>query len=112
MPVQKDIVVDYQPGETITVELHDGSLIRLKKLDRDYNPADRTAAVAMLDEAKGGEALATGILYYDPDRPSLQEMENLIDSPLVHLESEQLRPNQDSLIKIMEGMRGRIRSGD
>lgn len=112
VPVQKDIVVDYQPGETITVELHDGSLIRLKKLDQDYNPADRSEAVTMLDAAKGGEALATGILYYDPDRPSLQEMENLIDSPLVHLAAEQLRPSQASLIRIMEGMMGRLGNGD
>src|SRR6476620_3596574 len=38
------ITVDYEPGKVVTVEQHDGSSIRLRKLNNDYDPTDRLAA--------------------------------------------------------------------
>ncbi len=107
VPVRDEILIDYAPGETATVELHDGSLIMLKKLDRDYDPADLAAAVSMLVTSRNEEALLTGLLYYDPDRPTILEMDNLVDIPLAHLPVDDLRPNQESLEAIMDGMRSK-----
>src|SRR5436305_7400636 len=36
-----DIAVDYDSGEVFEVEMHDGSSLRLRKLQEDYDPTDR-----------------------------------------------------------------------
>ena len=44
MPFFEDIDVEYEDGETAEVELHDGSHIILKKIERDFGPTNRRAA--------------------------------------------------------------------
>ncbi|HET9034026.1 MAG TPA: 2-oxoacid:ferredoxin oxidoreductase subunit beta, partial [Dokdonella sp.] len=44
IPTREEIVVDFEPGQTISVEQHDGSVLRLHKVDPDYDPCDRIAA--------------------------------------------------------------------
>lgn len=105
VPPREELSVDYDPGETTTVELHDGSLIMLKKLDQDYDPEDRAAAVKLLEASSSDEALITGLLYYNPELPNVMKMENLVDIPLAHLPVEDLRPSPESLKSIMDGMR-------
>src|SRR5213596_2755753 len=38
IPYFENIDVDYDPGTTVSVRLHDGSHVRLRKLDPEYNP--------------------------------------------------------------------------
>src|SRR5882724_3590159 len=40
----ENIDVDYDPGTTANVRMHDGSQLRLRKLDRDYDATDRVSA--------------------------------------------------------------------
>ena len=42
VPSFEDISVDYDPGTTYDVEMHDGSHLRLRKLHEDYDPSNRT----------------------------------------------------------------------
>src|SRR5712671_864335 len=51
VPHFQEIDVEYDPGTTINVEMHDGSHLRLRKLHNDYNPTDRIHAVKALMEA-------------------------------------------------------------
>src|SRR4051812_13535139 len=57
------ITVDYAPGTTGVVELHDGSSLRLAKLEADYNPYDRIAAMAYLQSRAAAGELVTGLIY-------------------------------------------------
>src|SRR5438876_8026318 len=41
VPFFEDISVDYDPGTTTEVTMHDGSHLRLRKLEEEYNPTDR-----------------------------------------------------------------------
>src|ERR1700760_1911984 len=41
VPHFEEIDVDYDAGETINVKMHDGSKLRLHKLEEDYNPIDK-----------------------------------------------------------------------
>ena len=41
VPVFEDITVDYDPGTTTEVTMHDGSRLRLRKLEEDYDPTNR-----------------------------------------------------------------------
>src|SRR5512141_2346907 len=45
VPFFEDISVDYDPGTTVNVTMHDGSQLRLRKLSEDYDPTDRIGAV-------------------------------------------------------------------
>src|SRR3954447_12916933 len=45
VPKYEEITVDYDPGEEVTVKMHDGNSIHLKKLNREYDPTDKSAAM-------------------------------------------------------------------
>ena len=92
---------DYDPGELQVVELHDGTYLQLRKVEEDYDPSDRTAALARLQRAEANDEFITGLLYYDPDRPNLAETERLGDTPLARLGEDRLRPGRDALDEVM-----------
>src|ERR1700682_3239526 len=56
VPAFEDITVEYDPGTTVEVTMHDGSRLRLRKLEEDYDATNRVQAVRRLMEshAKGG----------------------------------------------------------
>ncbi|MBI3242999.1 MAG: 2-oxoacid:ferredoxin oxidoreductase subunit beta [Chloroflexi bacterium] len=105
VPYFEEIIVDYAPGEAKEVELHDGSKIVLKKLDRAHDATDRMAAIKLLEEAKHKQQFITGLIYINQSRADLREQEHLPETPLVHLPAAKLRPSKDSLVKLMEGMK-------
>src|SRR5574341_662217 len=58
IPAFEDISVEYDPGTTTDVRMHDGSHLRLRKLEEGYDPSDRARAVGRLMEAaRTGEVL-------------------------------------------------------
>lgn len=101
VPAREEIRVDYEPGETTRVEMHDGSILVLEKLDRDYDPTDRMQATQLLEDARTNQKLITGLLYLNRDQAPLPESENLPEEPLASLPEEMLRPSESSLAKIM-----------
>src|SRR5437764_2557213 len=52
VPSFENISVDYDPGTAFEVTMHDGSQLRLRKLEEDYNPTDKTHAVSRLMESQ------------------------------------------------------------
>ncbi len=101
IPYFEQITVDYEPGTTTDVEMHDGSHLRLKKLDRNYDPFNRQSALnSILDAKEKGEFL-TGLLYLDEKREDFATLMNTVDKPLSALTAEELRPSKDVLNKIM-----------
>src|SRR4051812_34524168 len=51
VPGFEDISVEIPEGEVREVRLHDGSVLRIRKLERDYDPTNRVAAATVLQEA-------------------------------------------------------------
>lgn len=99
---REEITADYEEGQVINVDMHDGSVIRLKKLDRGHDPRNRRAAIEVLEQAQREQLFLTGLLYYEEPRPTLGETLGLTDTPLAHLNDEQLRPSQDALASLMQ----------
>src|SRR5438477_8137412 len=52
VPAFEEIDVEYDPGTTLEVTMHDGSRLRLKKLEEDYDPTDRIRAITRLNQSK------------------------------------------------------------
>jgi 2-oxoglutarate ferredoxin oxidoreductase subunit beta len=105
VPYFDDITVDYEPGTTTAVTLHDGSKLFLKKVAEDYDPTDKIAALRLLHETARRGEFATGILYIEPDRDDFIELLNLVDEPLATLPLEKVRPPKAALDEIMESLR-------
>jgi len=105
VPFFDDIVVDYEPGTTQEVTMHDGSRVYLKKIEEGYNAQDKLAALTLLHETARKGEFATGLLYIEPDRGSFTELLNLVETPLSMLPEEIVRPPRDVLDEIMERLR-------
>ena len=102
---REEITVDYAPGTVETVTQHDGSVLKLSKLDPDYNPHDRAAAMAYLAEkAKAGEVV-TGLLYIDENPEDLHAHMNTSTTPLNKLTEKDLCPGSKALEAINEDYR-------
>lgn len=101
IPKREEIEVDYAPGEVTEVEMHDGSILMLKKLDRDYDPTDRLAALTLLHQAHVDQLLVTGLIYFNRDQESLTDVQGMIDTPLGALQEADLRPSKEKLAEIM-----------
>src|SRR6478672_13641094 len=60
VPAFEEIDVEYDPGTTVEVTMHDGSRLRLRKLEEDYDPTDKIRAITRLNEAKKDGDMLTG----------------------------------------------------
>jgi 2-oxoglutarate/2-oxoacid ferredoxin oxidoreductase subunit beta len=105
VPVFEEIDVDYDPGTTVEVKMHDGSSLRLRKLEEEYDPTDRVAASKRLMESHAKGEVLTGVFYIKSDAPSFIDMLNVIDEPLALLPESVVRPGRDVLEKCMEELR-------
>ncbi len=100
LPDAKEIQLqgEMQPGEIREVTMHDGSVLVLKQVDRDYDPTDRFAAIRALEEAKQKHILLTGLLYIDTERPALTDLYDLPDDvPFNRMPAERLRPAPETM---------------
>ena len=105
VPIAREIKADYNEGSVENLRMHDGSTISLRKLDKDWDPLDRSSAMnAVLNSKLKGEIL-TGLLYMVPETGDLHEMLQTSDRALNSLTKDELCPGSETLGKINEGLR-------
>ena len=102
VPHFDNIDVEYDPGTTRDVQMHDGSHLRLKKLREDFDPTNRINAVTALMEAHQNGEVLTGVFYVNTEKPSFTEMLNLVDEPLGTLPESRVRPPKSVLDDVMK----------
>jgi 2-oxoglutarate ferredoxin oxidoreductase subunit beta len=100
-----EITADYAPGETITVEQHDGTFLRLRKLAADHDPTDRVKTMNFVQEHAAKGEVVTGLLYVDPKAVDLHEHMNTVETPLNQLTAKELCPGSAALAKINASLR-------
>src|ERR1700690_3599677 len=79
VPFFEDIAVDYDPGSSQEVTMHDGSKLYLKKLEEAYDPTDKINALKRLHETARRGEFATGLIYIEPDRDDFLTQLNLVN---------------------------------
>ncbi len=104
VPFFEDISVDYEPGTTKAVMMHDGSTLLLKKVSADYDPTSKVTALRVLQEAAARGEFATGMIYVEPRRPDFVTLLNLVDEPLASLPLDTVRPPREAFEEIMNGL--------
>jgi 2-oxoglutarate ferredoxin oxidoreductase subunit beta len=105
VPAFEDISVEYDEGTTVEVTMHDGSRLRLRKLEEDYDPTNRIKSITRLHEAHENGEVLTGVLYVNTQAPSFVDMLNLTDDPLATLPESVVRPGREVLSQVMEELR-------
>jgi len=105
VPFFEDISIEYDPGTTKEVVMHDGSKLYLKKVAEDYDPTDKMSAIRLMYETHGRGEFPTGILYIEPDKNDFIDQLNLVDEPLATLPLEMVRPGPEILEEVMESLR-------
>ncbi len=99
-----DIEVDYDPGTTLDVRMHDGSSLRLRKILEDYDPTNKVEAVKTLMEAHENGEVLTGVFYVNTEKPTFIDLLNLVDQPLSSLPESVIRPSKETLDKVMASL--------
>jgi len=105
VPAFEEINVDYDPGTTFEVTMHDGSRLRLRKLEEAYDPTDKVEAVSRLMESHAKGEVLTGVFYINAKAPSFIDMLNVADQPLATLPESMVRPSREALEACMEELR-------
>ena len=102
---REEIVVEFAEGELAEVEQHDGSVLRLRKLHRDFDASNRIAAMNYIQEHHARGEVVTGLLYVDPEAGDLHEHLKTSETPFNRLTAKQLCPGPAVLEKMNASLR-------
>ncbi|MBS1704660.1 MAG: 2-oxoacid:ferredoxin oxidoreductase subunit beta [Armatimonadetes bacterium] len=105
VPLRHEITTEYEPGAVKEVVMHDHSVLRLHKVDANYDPTDRDRAYAMVRERQEANEVATGLLYVSTGLPDMTEQNGVVPGPLHSLPFEQLCPGSEELEKLQARFR-------
>ena len=101
----QEILAAYDEGEAMPVQLHDGSKIVFRKLDKEYDPTSRAAAFSFLRDSINKGEIITGLLYIDEGTADMHTDANTVDGPLAELPYKDLNPGRDKLAELMKRYR-------
>ena len=102
VPSFEDIAIEYDPGTSISVTMHDGSQLRLRKLEEDYDPTSKLNEIKRMAEEKENNEVLTGVFYVNPKAPTFLDMIDMTEDTLATLPQERIRPSREALQQIME----------
>jgi 2-oxoglutarate ferredoxin oxidoreductase subunit beta len=105
VPYFEDISVEIPEGEVRDVQMHDGSHLRIRKLGREFDPADRFKALQVLEETEARGEVLTGVLYLNINKPTFLDLLNLTDQPVATLPESKVRPAKSVLDSVMDELR-------
>jgi 2-oxoglutarate ferredoxin oxidoreductase subunit beta len=102
VPHAEPIAVDYPQGESIPVELHDGSRVVLRKLGASYDPTDAAAAYNFIEGKLKQNEYVTGLIHInEAGSTEFHAGNNSSAVPLNRIPYEKLSPGRAALEKLM-----------
>jgi 2-oxoglutarate ferredoxin oxidoreductase subunit beta len=105
VPPAQEISVAYDEGTTTRVTLHDGSVVVLRKLAKDYDPTDRRAVVSYLQDRQASGEVPTGLLFLDEQGVEMHAAAKTIRTPLSRVPFEELCPGDAALQALQKAYR-------
>ncbi len=105
IPHHREIITEYEEGDSQEVTMHDGSILHLHKADSSKDVTDKLRAVANMEAEKDKGRLPTGLLYVNQDIMDTHDIINTTLQPLNTLTKDDLCPGNDALQKINENFR-------
>ncbi len=105
VPMKQEIATRYSQGTEKEICLHDGSVIHLHKISKEYDPSDRDSALAKINLHKSKGEIATGLLYINQASSDLHDILETVDRPLNSLGNHELCPGNEALMTINDTFR-------
>ncbi|MDC0556604.1 2-oxoacid:ferredoxin oxidoreductase subunit beta [Candidatus Poseidoniaceae archaeon] len=98
--------VEVPAGSFRDITLHDGSTMRLETISEDHDISDAVAALGALHQADADKKHVMGLLYFDGEKPALEDDLELHDTPIVEMGDDILRPSAAKLDDVIAQLRG------
>lgn len=102
---RSEITAEISVGAVVEVEQHDGTVLRLRKIDEMHEPTDKVAAMNYVQEHHAKGEVVTGLLYVDPAAEDLHEHLRTVEAPLNTLGEAELCPGTAALARINDALR-------
>jgi 2-oxoglutarate ferredoxin oxidoreductase subunit beta len=77
--------------------MHDGSVVKLRKVNEDYDPSDRGGVIDYLGETRSRGEIATGLLFLEQGGADMHGFHGTVDRPLVDVPFAELCPGRSAL---------------
>ncbi|MBV8504113.1 MAG: 2-oxoacid:ferredoxin oxidoreductase subunit beta [Paucibacter sp.] len=91
--------------DLILVPQADGTRMRLRRVQADYDPTNRIAAMQQVQALAAAGEIATGLLYLDPQARDLHQSLGTVAKPLNQLDEAELCPGAAVLAQINTSLR-------
>ena len=105
VPEMKEITTNYEEGSSKNVKMHDGSVLQLNKLAKDWDPMNRQSVANAMMIAKSKGEILTGLLYMSPNTVDLHNTIQTNDRALNSLTKKDLCPGNEILKTINAELR-------
>jgi len=105
VPPASEIKASYDEGEAMPVQLHDGSKIVFRKINKEYDPTSRAAAFSFLRNSVNAGEIITGLLYIDEEAGDMHHLSRSVERPLSQIPYEELNPGGEALARVMQRYR-------
>ncbi len=102
---REPIRVDYEPGTVEVVTLHDGSMLRMRKVAKEYDLHNRIDAMNYLQERSAAGEVVTGMLYLDAEPQDLHDYLHTVETPFNQLGEKELIPGSEALDRFNRSLR-------
>lgn len=105
IPKRDRIEASQAPGMVQSIQLHDGSVVSLARVDDRYDPTDKGGALAHIADHQARGEIVTGLLYVNEHAEDLHEHLNTVEQPFNSLGVADLTPGQQVLASINASLR-------
>ena len=105
VPLRRQITADTSDSSAVSVTMHDGSVVRFRRVAADYDPTNRDAAYAHVRERQSRGEVVTGLLYIDEGAADMHGVSRTVSRPLVEIPYDELCPGSGALAELMEEYR-------
>jgi len=92
VPKMDDFKVEYESGASTDVTLHDGSMLRLHKLDNSHDVRSADEALVAIRKSAAANEVATGLLYVNDEQRDLHDVLETDGRPLNSIPMAELCP--------------------
>ncbi|MBX2836577.1 MAG: 2-oxoacid:ferredoxin oxidoreductase subunit beta [Gammaproteobacteria bacterium] len=103
--IHEEIVTQVDPGEYKKITMHDGSRVGFKRVDTDFDPTDRIAAISYIEEHRAKGEVVTGLLYLEPGTTEMHSVLGSSEQAMATLPYEKLNPGKSALERIQSRWR-------
>jgi 2-oxoglutarate/2-oxoacid ferredoxin oxidoreductase subunit beta len=105
VPLRREITAAATDAAVVAVTMHDGSVVRFRRIADDYDPRDRDAAYAFVRKHQALGEVVTGVLHIDESAPDMHAVSGSASRPLVEIPYDELCPGSAALATLMDEYR-------